>query len=340
MYLNEAIDQYVSDRRSKGIAASTIRNDRTTLGQLLAAIGNVQTHYIGPKQLDRFWAAYPDWSAGTWNLKRAVLMGFFEWLRKRGHMSKTHDPLDGLRKRRVPKRPLNLVPQSQFEELLAAAENPRDRALVAIGLYLFTRVSETTALRWRDFDFDGKTVAVYRYKTEDFDILPMCEELEEEMRRWKFEYGRLVGEVPRLEWYVTPRYSRPRFKGGAGGRLYMHEPPTLMPQHKLVNVTTAVKSVLQRLGYDAEQEGGHTLRRSGATALYHELSRVGHDRAIRMCQAMLGHKNLATTEVYLSLDLDKKARNDLLAGKRMFAADGGQVVDLEALDGETDAGAV
>lgn len=339
MLLSDAIDIYKTDRLAKGIAKTTVRAEQSSLKQFLAAAGNIQTHSISVKTMDRFWNAHPEWAPSTWNLKKAHMSSFFTWLRLRGYMPKAFDPLEGLRKRRVPKVQRTLVPVSKFEELIEAAPNPRDRAMVAISLYLFTRISETAAIRWRDVDFDRKTVAIYRTKTEQYDVLPMCEELEHELRRWKFEYGREAGEVPRPDWYVVPAYSTPKFSGGRGGQLYMVQPPRLMPATQLKNITGQIKRVLGKLGYDADKEGGHTLRRSGATALYHELARNGHDRSIRTVQAMLGHANISTTEIYLSLDLDRKARNDLLAGKRMFAAQStGDLIDLEALDGEADVG--
>lgn len=331
MILTEAIERYLADRRARGIGARTVSNDRVTLGQLLAAVGPIQTHYLGPQQLDRLWAAHPNWSAGTFNLKRQQLMSFFDWLRRRGYIPKDLNPMDGVKKRRVPKAARTLIPQTEFETVLDAAPNPRDRAIVAIGLYLFTRVSETSQLRWRDIDFDGHGIHIYRTKTQEYDVLPMCEELEEELRKWKFTYAALAGEVVRPDWFVVPAYTKPRWKGMTGGGLVLMEEPRLVPTQKLKNLTNPIKGVLAKLGLDQEKEGGHTLRRSGATALYHELSRIGHDRAMRTAQAMLGHANISTTEIYLDLDLDRKARNDLLGGQRMFAAPGaGEVIELEA----------
>jgi integrase len=115
-------------------------------------------------------------------------------------------------------------------------------------------------------------------------------------------------------------------KGGQRGRkgikgfVEVLERPYL-PTTK-ANLGYAIRTILQAAGYYRPQEGGHTLRRSGATALYNQLSSVGHDRAIRICQAMLGHSSVQTTEIYLRLDLDRKVRNDLLAGKRMFPEEG------------------
>lgn len=341
MLLSDAIEAYNRDRKAKGMSLNTVRNQGVALRQFLAAVGNIQVNYIGPVQVDRFWAKHPDWGPGTYNLKRQVLMSFFEWLRQRGHMNKGNDPLTGLRKRRVPQQDWNLIPPSDFERVIDCAPNARDRAMVATSLYLFTRVSETKELRWRDIDFDNYTIQVYRTKVGEYDQLPMCAELEVELRRWRFEYGSLVGQVPRPEWYVFPAYSKPLFSGRGGNGLYLVKAPELMPTTGLSGITTQIKAVLEVAGYDDDQEGGHTLRRSGATALYHELSSQGHDRAMRTVQAMLGHKNLATTEIYLSLNLDRKARNDLLAGRRMFAeATTAEVVamDLEALDGEEDVG--
>lgn len=337
MLLSDAVDQYGADRRAQGMSPRTVKNERVTLGQLLTDVGNIHVHNITVIHLDRFWSKHPRWEPSTCNLKRIHLSVFFEWCRKRGHAPRGWDPLEGSKKRREPKKSRVIVPQSKFEELLRAAENPRDRAIVAIGLYTFVRVSEIVTLKWRDVDWDNHTITIYRHKTEEFDTLPMCEELEDELRRWHLEYGRQAGQVPRLEWFITPAYSRALWGGVKGGhrKMQLIEEARIQPMVQLREATHPIKRVLAKLGYDAEREGGHTLRRSGATALYHELSSKGHDRAIRIVQAILGHKNIATTEVYLSLDLDRKARNDLLRGRRMFDSSAvGQVVDLEAVSGE------
>ena len=343
--LSEAVDRYLADRASKGYARGTIRNEQTVLKFLLADIGNIQVSSLTPRHMDVFWARRSDWAPSTFNRARANLSTFFGWCQARGIMPRFTDPLEGTRKRKkVPKDRL-IIPQQEWPALLDAAPHPRDRILVALGLYLFTRISESTNLRWRDIDFQNHTASVYRSKTQTIDVLPICEELEHELKMWRLKYSEIMGETVKPGWVVAPPYVTVQFRGVKGKQGILvpvdsYDMP-IRPNRMMTAGTDRVKLVLERAGYDLQKgEGGHTLRRSGATALYNELSDRGHDRAIRMCQAMLGHSSIQTTEVYLALDLDRKARNDLLAGKRMFESSRGvgSVLSLEkAVDGQTNA---
>lgn len=347
MLLSDAIDGYTSDRANKGFAPSTIRSNRRILKQFLADTGNVQVSALTHRHMDVFWARHQDWAPTTFNLARTILATFFKWCQVRGYMPKTTDLMEGTRARKVPQKDRLVIPSGEWPALLDSCNDPRDRAMLAIGLYLFTRISETVNLRWRDIDFQNHTITVYRNKTQTLDVLPMCEELEHELKVWRLEYGRIVGEVPKPGWTVVPPYEVGNWVGVAGksGVLQRVSDPVLRVTAVQTGGTERIQLVMKRAGYDLKKgDGAHTLRRSGATALYNELSERGHDRAIRMCQAMLGHASVQTTEIYLALDLDRKARNDLLAGKPMFTGNGGraQVVDLEKLGrrGQEDVGAV
>ena len=132
-------------------------------------------------------------------------------------------------------------------------------------------------------------------------------------------YAALAGEPPRPGWYVVPYLEPAKYVGkkGTKGEFEMTLRSRVVPTRKGY-LNGPVREVLKEAGYYQQLEGGHTFRRSGAIALYNQLSEVGHDRAIRICQAMLGHASIQTTEIYLRLDLDRKVRNDLLAGKPMF----------------------
>lgn len=331
MLLSDAIDRYLADRTAKGYAKGTIRSYGGTLKQFLADVGNIQVSSLQPRHLDIFWARHPEWSAGNFNKHRGNLAAFFSWCQARGHLPRTADPMEGLRKRKVVPRDRIIIPQEDWDTVLNAAEDPRDRAIVALGLYLFTRVSETTALRWADLNFQTKEVSVFRTKTQTIDQLPMCEELEYEMKRWRLAFAENYGELPKPGWFITPPYTAPRFRGRVGKTPIFQGNVVLQPTKQLKAAAHRVKVVLDAAGYeDLSWEGGHTLRRSGATALYNELSGRGHDKAIRLCQAMLGHASIQTTEIYLRLDLDRKARNDLLSGRKMFQPKtGARVVQID-----------
>jgi integrase len=339
MLLSEAVDRYLADRANKGYAPSTVRSDGRILRRLLADVGNIQVSSLTHQHMDLFWARRSnEWGPGTFNLARTIVGTFFKWCQTRGILSRSTDLLEGVRARKVPARSRLIVPSEEFPTLLDAADDPRDRAMIALGLYLFTRISETVNLKWKDIDFQNHTVSVFRIKTQTLDVLPMCEELEHELKVWRLEYASLMGEVAKPGWTVVPPYANRHWVGvpGKRGVLQPVGDRTLRPTGCLTSGTKIIQRVLEAAGYTFDKlEGGHTLRRSGATALYNELSARGHDKAIRMCQAMLGHASIQTTEVYLALSLDRKARNDLLAGKRMFAGSGQEaaVLELGAADG-------
>lgn len=353
MLLSDAIGHYKADRVSKGYARNTVRAEQYTLREFLAAAGNIQVSSIGPRQVDALFFKKQDWAAGTANKAKAHLQSFFKWSQARGYMPRTADPLEGIRNRRATPRDRVVIPPTEFTTVLEAADNPRDRAIVAIGLYLFVRVSEIRMLKWQNVDFDEArkgterwtpTVTVYRPKTQTEDVLPMSEELYHELRRWRLAYSAEIGQVPVPTFYLIPRRTPFRFTGipGQSGGLVPMGQQLLIPNKDVKDLTKVIRKVLENSGYLGIWEGGHTLRRSGAIAWYNQLSSVGHDRAIRMCQAMLGHASIRTTEVYLRLDLDRKTRNDLLAGKRMFppVPGDGVVVNLEDRTHEEDSRAV
>lgn len=328
MNLNDAIDAYLANRLATGFAVGTVKAQKGHLKMFLADVGNIEVKRIKPQHLDIFWRNHGHWGAGTRNGAATNLRGFFAWCRIRGYMAKDFDPMEGTRKERVPPRSRVLIPQGDFETFLDGIKNPRAQIAAALGLYLFLRVSETSALRWQDFDLDAEdpetgepksTAEVYRTKTKTIDTLPVCRELLVRLRRWKLDYGAKVGEKVQPGWYVVPGVSRFGNNSGRPGvkGFCMVRERELLPTTRS-NLTFILKQALKNAGYYDIQEGGHTLRRSGATALYNQLTSIGHDRSIRICQAMLGHTSVQTTEIYLRLDLDRKVRNELLAGQSMF----------------------
>lgn len=326
--LSTVIDAYLADRRARGFKTGTLRADKSVLRLLLADIGNIDSRRLRHQHMDAFWAARTTWSAGTMNRGRFILSSFFQWCRTRGYLPRDFDPLEGSKVIKVRPRDRVVIPQGEFSTIIESFEDdPRRRVVMAIGFYLFLRISEIQALRWRDVDLDGATIQVFRTKTTTLDTLPLCEELIRELRRWRLAYAGRVDQQVQPGWFLVPGYAKQGARYGTKGvkgftasieRPYL---PTVAP-----HLGWLVRSSLQSVDYYQPMEGGHTLRRSGAIALYYQLSSVGHDRAIRICQAMLGHASVSTTELYLRLDLDRKMRNDLLAGKQMFPSKAAAVV--------------
>ncbi len=321
MNLSDGIKLYVADRRAKGKAANTVRNEEHHLKLLLADIGNINLNQLRPQHFDTYWSRRTTWGEGTMNLAQANLNSFIKWCQARGHIRRDRNPLEGVRRLKVPPRKRVIIPQPEWSTFLEEQSDPRTRAICALGLYLFLRIGETAGLRVQDLDRHNGIAYIYREKTKELDDLPICAELDAELGRWFLAYAGMIGRPLRPGDYVIPGLKPGASVGikGQKGKWRVVRPPEYLPTTRS-NPSYSIRKALKGAGYYVPYEGGHTLRRSGATALYNELTRLGHDRAIRICQAMLGHANVTTTEVYLRLDLDRKVRNDLYAGKLMFPA--------------------
>jgi integrase len=336
MNLSEAIGLYLSDRKARGMAANTVRNEKTKLQLLLADVGNVQTQSLRPQHIDLYWSRRTTWGPGTMNNARICLTSFIRWCQARGHIRSDMVLMPEQRRLREPPRKRIIIPQADFATFLDGIKDPRTRVMCAIGLYLFTRISETAGLRWQDVNMHDGVVSVFRKKTQTLDDLPLCDELRRELQRWALTYAAEIGRPLLPSDFVIPALKPARAVGVPGKKStwMITEQRVLVPTEE-AHMTYSIKVALKDAGFYQEYEGGHTLRRSGAVALYNQLTKMGHDRAIRLCQAMLGHTHIRTTEVYLRLDLDRKVRNDLLAGKPMFPeVESAEVIQLKVAEGD------
>jgi integrase len=318
MQLSDAIQHFLVDRKAKGMRPETIRGERYTLGLLLADVGNINTVNLRHQHLDLFWSKRPDWAPGTRNRSRYHLNAFLKWCQVRGYV-KDQSLVENMRKVPVPERVRLIIPQDEFSTFLGSIAKPRNRAACAIGLYLFLRRSEISLLRWQDVIWDQKRVIVVREKVGTTASLPLCDELASELKRWQLHYSAEIGRPLRGSDYVIPAM-KPPIKTGVAGELRtlrVVRDAELLPETR-ANLQHVIKRELIQADYYRPQEGGHTLRRSGAVALYHRLAAQGHDKAMRIVQWMLGHKSIRTTEVYLKLDLEAKSATDILAGQPMF----------------------
>lgn len=334
--LSSVIQEFLASRKARGIAGGTIRGERGVLMAFTAAVGNIQVRNITSRHVDMYLAANQHLAPGTWNRNRGYLQGFFKWCRARKYMPRDHDPMEGIGKLKVPPRDFIFIPVERFSEALDSAKNARDRAVAAIGLYSLQRASEITRLTWadvRDTSANPKewAINVYREKTKTRQALPLAVELKHELDKWRLEYGRLAGQVPRDDWFICPAFKRGRYTNdSATGKLVRVGAPELNPTRRAAKLEHVVQHILRQMGYPVlDHEGAHTLRRSGGRALYEELAwQRGYDGAIRTVQYMFGHKTITTTEHYLRLELEQKRTFAELAGATMFPTRQAKVVSI------------
>lgn len=191
--------------------------------------------------------------------------GFSAFCARRGLAAS--DPARGLPAPRLPRRLPRTLPSSELNAALdalpdATAGDFRDRAILEVAYSSGLRLSELVGLNWGDVDRRGRVVRV-RGKGRRERVVPVSE--------------RALGAIDRLG---APREgAAPVFVNARGGRL---------------SGRTIQRVVSRRLGRVAAGIGvtPHALRHSFAS---HLLDRGADLRAI---QEMLGHRSLATTQVY------------------------------------------
>lgn len=328
--LGGAVAEYLSHCEARGQAEGTIKSRRVTLGQFLRVVGDINPRRVEGRHVDKFFTAF-DWRDSTANNKVAHLDHFFRFLRARGYISRDRDPMFGFGRRTVPEVVRTRVPRTEWGRLLDACRTPAERLVIASGLYLFLRASEQQGLRVRDLDLPAYEVDVYRKKTKKWDRMPITAELEPHIREHLEWYSSRVQVEP--DYFLIPGGTLPKQRQ-ANGRLIAGT-GLIDPTKPFSKPHQVVKRVLFRAGYPTYFEGEHTLRRSGARAYFDHLAQDGYPHALRRVQAMLGHKDSKTTEIYLGLDVDRHTRNEDLRGQFMFPPlDASNVTRLEVVSGQ------
>lgn len=321
--LSDAIDLYTAARVGAGMARNTVRNDKQHLTKLLTSTGNIWTHDLNPQHVDNLFATEATrLSDASLNVMHSSISAFIKWCQGRGFMSRDNDPLVGRRYRKVAPKDRLLIPPHQFAPLLDAADShhARDRALIALNLYLMLRQSELADLRIGDVDMEAGRITVRVHKTKQVDDMPIPLELDVELRRWITRYQAAIGGRLLPEWYLLPsRTSHAMVRGWHGRFERAEDAAGLRPLRPVARPHDVVKRAVTGIGYtQVTHEGCHTLRRSGARALFDELSQNGYDGALRMVQTQLHHSSSVMTERYLGLTVDRRRRDTLLTGQPMF----------------------
>jgi len=218
-------------------------------------------------------------AAATLGRKAACLRSFYRHLRREGIMQA--DPTAELRGPRKPQRLPRVLTRDEVNRLLDQPRGSgplalRDRAILELMYACGLRVSEAVALELGDVDLDEGVLRA-RGKGSKERLVPVGRQALTAIAAY------LRGGRPEL---LGPRADRRLFLNRRGGGL------TRQGLYKIVQGYA-------RRGGLAERMSPHTLRHTFAT---HLLS-GGCD--LRSLQEMLGHADLATTQVYTHLTADR-----------------------------------
>lgn len=333
--LSDSITDYQRFRSSQDYSKATLRAEQMILKRFLTVNGNIWVHAITERHVNvHFEAASKTRGAASLQQDHSVLISFLEWARKTGRMPSESDPMYGRRSAKPVRRERNRIPAEDFPRLLDVAEarDKRDRALAALFLYTLMRGGEVTDLRIRDLDLRGGWLSARIHKTRLEDRMPICSELDSELRAWLTYYAEHVGDL-KPHYYLVPTRKKLAHRAD-NGRITGHG-VAYRPETRIKDPSRLIKVTLEDFGWEVADvdgkslsEGAHTLRRSGARALFDSLVTSGYDYALRVVQSMLHHSSMQTTEGYLGITADRRSRDELIRGHRMYAQASGNVVSI------------
>jgi integrase/recombinase XerD len=221
----------------------------------------------------------PPLAAASLSRKAACLRSFYRHLRREGVIA--HDPTAELRGPRKPQRLPRVLTRDEVNRLLCApggadALAVRDRALLELMYACGLRASEAVGLELADLDLEEAIVRA-RGKGANERLVPV---------------GRQA--LAALSGYL--RSSRPVLLGSSQhGRLFVNRRGGPLTRQGLYKI---VQGHARRAGL-ADKMSPHTLRHTFAT----HLLAGGCD--LRSLQEMLGHADLATTQVYTHLSAER-----------------------------------
>jgi integrase len=312
MRLTAVQAKYEAFRKGNGTAAKTIVGDNQAINRLVRAVGDIQIERLAPGHIDTLIGIMSTgdgcfrYAPSTINLTKSILGSFFKWCRSRGFMGQNQDPIAGRRGIPIMPEAKLMIPLSDFDRVLHSSGCPRDKAVIAFGLFTMLRQSELIDLRVRDLDFQRGFLDVRRFKTYQIDSLPIAPDARVHFTEWITAYQDEIGPLPK-DAYLIPSMET------CGFQQYR-----LLPYRKIGKTHEIVRRVLERNGYTGDRIGVHVLRRSAARAAFDEMARDGYDGALRIVAAWLGHKNTATTELYLQLTEDRSQRDKKFSASPLY----------------------
>ena len=112
--------------------------------------------------------------------------------------------------------------------------------------------------------------------------------------------------IDAVQEYMKDRYAETHVKGGAEKALFLSRNGNRLSNRM---IQTMIKTFIEKSGLDPEKYSTHKLRHTAATLMYQN----GVD--VRVLQAVLGHANLGTTQIYTHIgdeQVDKAIENNPL----------------------------
>lgn len=219
------------------------------------------------------WLSEQDIENKSINRKMAALRSFFRWAQSQGKIKE--NPMSAIRSLKTPKNIPHFVREKEMEQILDLPQahdfpSHRDQLILLLLYGTGIRLSELIQLKRADIHWEKATIKVLGKRNKER-ILPLP-----------------LGLLERIQAYLTlcP---------------YEHELLLLNDQGKPLYPVLVQRKVKAMLAgrTQSEQQSPHVLRHSYAS---HLLERGADLNAIK---ELMGHANLAATQIYTHQSLDK-----------------------------------
>lgn len=266
------------ERRMSAHTLDAYQRDLAALTQWCEAQEVADPQTLQGEQLREFIASEHRRGLSAKSLQRrlSACRSFYAWLLKNNVIDIS--PAAGLR---APKAPRKLPQVLDADEAVQLVELPtdaplglRDRALLELFYSSGLRLSELCAMRWRDLDTASGIVLVHGKGNRERTV-PVGSHAMNALQEWRKESGGTS--------------EKPVFPGRSGGPISQRA------------VQIRIKQLAQRQGL-FKNVHPHMLRHSFAS---HILESSGDLRGV---QELLGHADIATTQIYTHLDFQHLAK--------------------------------
>jgi integrase/recombinase XerC len=266
------------ERRMSAHTLDAYRRDLQALAEWSAAQGTGDPSALHTEQLRQFIAAEHRRGLSPKSLQRrlSACRSFYRWLLRHGRIGA--NPAAALR---APKAPRKLPQVLDVDEAVQLVELPtdaplglRDRAMLELFYSSGLRLSELCALRWRDLDLAEGLVTVLGKGGKQRSV-PVGSHARAALEAWRAE--------------SAGRAEQPVFPGRGGAPIGARA------------VQIRLRRLAQRQGL-FKRVHPHLLRHSFAS---HVLESSGDLRGV---QELLGHADIATTQIYTHLDYQHLAK--------------------------------
>ena len=305
--VGDAIHSFVQTRRNEG----TRTQYRSRLAFLDRKLGHRDVRYLDHRAIFDYLYAQPGGelvkaSKSRGDAHRTAIQGLLDYAHVMGwmphHLSVPPSPYD----EPAYVRNWTYLTGSQLVQAKEAATNSRLRVAIAVASNTALRVEDVLGVEVDRIYLDRGEMQVWIQKSKVWDWKPITADLAEELK-------------PALEGhpggYLIPGFTAEGFNKLGGAYKADHGRKASYTWAQL-----GLKRALDDAGIErGERECWHMIRRSVARRYFDRCMIQGYDHALRLTQAMLNHKNQATTERYLGLRREYEERNRSLRGMRFLA---------------------